>query len=136
MKLLATAHLSSFKTRSLNDQERDPIQRSRRIKFERQSAHMRALIAMPPRTFTHQMLRELPGRYVVHLTRISPGKEPLDEHDNLPGSLKHVVDGICDRLAIDDGNRFRIRFEYSQERGDWGVRFSVSIEQLEANHGP
>lgn len=134
MKLLATAHLGQFKTRSLNDQERDPFQRAKRVKFERQSAQMRALIAMPPRMFTREVLGQ-PGRFVVHLTRVAPG-QPLDEHDNLPASLKHVVDGICDRLGVDDGNKFRIRFEYSQERGDWGVRFTVSLEQLEANRGP
>ncbi len=132
MKLLGTGELS-IRTRSLNDQERDPIARHARIKSERERARMRALIAVPPRHWPSGALSKVP-RFVVALTRVSPATSKLlDEHDNLRGALKHVVDGICDHLGVDDGNTARIRFEYSQERGPWAVRFTVSAdEQLEA----
>ncbi len=128
MKLLGGKTILALRTRSLNDQERDPFQRGKRVKHERTQAYWAALIALPPRDFPHARLQE-PGRFVVHLVRIAPG-QPLDAHDNLPGSLKHVADSIAARLGVDDGNVARIRFTYDQERGDWGVRFTVSLEQL------
>jgi hypothetical protein len=64
----------------------------------------------------------------VCLCRLSAGL--LDEHDNLPASLKHCVDGIADALGIKDNDQ-RVRWEYSQakvKRGQFGVR--VTVEAL------
>lgn len=128
MKLLAEAEISHLRTESLNTPE-SPFVKTARVKHQRQSAHMRALIAMPPRAYPPGAFARMPGRFVVELTRIAPG-DPLDAHDNLPGSFKAVVDGICDHLQVDDGDRTRVRFEYRQQKGPWGVRFKVSLEDL------
>lgn len=46
----------------------------------------------------------------IELTRIGP--KPLDAHDNLPQSFKHVVDAVCSYIArgddFDDKDRRRI----------------------------
>lgn len=51
----------------------------------------------------------------IVLTRI--GKKRLDTGNN-PGSLKHVQDGICDALGIDDGD----------EANDWIYRQRIAKE--------
>jgi len=50
---------------------------------------------------------------VVTLTRISP--RMLDD-DNLRGALKHVRDGVADRLGIDDRDP-RVEWRYAQRKG-------------------
>lgn len=61
----------------------------------------------------------------VTLTRISPGK--MDRH-NLPGALKHVIDGIADAYGVDDGDD-RWQFVFDQKKGKaHGV--SVMIEEI------
>ena len=50
---------------------------------------------------------------VVTLTRISP--RALDD-DNLRGALKHVRDGVADRLGIDDRDP-RVEWRYAQRKG-------------------
>lgn len=128
MKLLCDADLACMRAESLNRPE-TPFVRARRVKDQRTRAQLRALIALPPRDYPVGAFLKMPGRFVVELTRIAPGK-PLDAHDNLPGSMKAIVDGICDRLGIDDGDTARIRFVYAQEKGPWCVRFKVSLEDL------
>jgi hypothetical protein len=65
---------------------------------------------------------------VVSFTRIGPRKLDMD---NLAGSFKHVQDGVCDALGIDDGDEARIRFRYGQERrhdrdsDKYGVRILI-----------
>jgi hypothetical protein len=86
--------------------------RSRRVKRERQTAHL-----ICPRH---------PLPCVVTLTRI--GTHVLDD-DNLAGVLKSVRDGVADRLAVNDGNVGQVRFVYRQEkckrRCDRGVRIRL-----------
>ena len=63
---------------------------------------------------------------VVTLTRVSPGT--LDEHDNLPSSQKHVVDGIASWLGIDDADK-RVKWKYAQQkckRGGFGVIVEIA----------
>lgn len=60
----------------------------------------------------------------ITFTRISPSAKQLDD-DNLRGSLKAVRDAVAKLLKVDDGDRARVRFDYHQERGPWGVRISV-----------
>lgn len=57
---------------------------------------------------------------VVLLRRVAPSNG-LDAHDNLPGSLKGVVDGIAEWLGIDDRDP-RVKWTYAQERGSWAVQ--------------
>ena len=60
----------------------------------------------------------------ILLTRIGRGRM---DADNLAGSGKHVQDGICDALGIDDGSE-RVRFSYAQEIGvRWGVRVEIEV---------
>lgn len=60
----------------------------------------------------------------VTLTRLSAGT--LDD-DAVPGAMKSIRDGICDKVGIPD-NDPRIRFVYAQERcnrGAFGVRVEI-----------
>lgn len=58
---------------------------------------------------------------VVRLTRVSPGT--LDD-DALPAALKHVRDGVADRLKVDDASPL-VRWEYAQAKGEAAVRVEV-----------
>lgn len=66
----------------------------------------------------------------VTLTRISP--RILDSHDNLPASLKYIVDAIAEYLvpgkatgrADDD---IRILWEYQQEKGVGSVKIHIEL---------
>ena len=65
---------------------------------------------------------------VVTVTRIST--RTLDPFDNLPGSLKSVVDGVCDALGVrDDASETRVRFVARQEKvkGLKGQRVRIEI---------
>jgi len=67
--------------------------------------------------------RKLPPFPVrVKLIRCSSGK--LDRH-NLPGALKHVIDGVADAYGVDDGDP-RWVFEFDQEKSKLvGVRVEI-----------
>lgn len=135
MKHLADAKLDGLKAiNPLNTREHH-FARARRAKQQRQAAYWCTVDAMRQLPAPGH----LPGRFVVILTRVHPQRaKPLDEHDALPASLKHVVDGICDRLGVDDGDKARVRFVYRQEVGPWAVLFTVALEQLRvaAGNGP
>jgi hypothetical protein len=73
--------------------------RHRRSKEQREAAHIRTLGMA-------KQLQLPPQPWRITLTRI--GKRRLDTGNN-PGSMKHVQDGLCDALKIDDGD----------ERHDW-----------------
>ncbi len=130
MKLLATAELLAFRTVNPLNLHELPFARAERAKRERNAGHMCSLSALPPRTWSPRTSG--PGRFVVRLTRVTPANgKLLDDHDALPASLKHIVDGICDRLGVDDGDRSKVRFEYApQERGPWAVRWTIHLEEL------
>lgn len=129
MKLLATAELTAFRTVNPLNLHELPYARAERAKLERNAAYWRTMFALPPRTWQPDRLE--PGRYVVQITRVTPATgKLLDDHDALPASVKHLVDGICDRLKVDDGDRSKVRFEYRQERGPWAVRWTIGLEEL------
>lgn len=68
--------------------------------------------------------RDVPGPCAVHLVRMAPGT--LDAHDNLPGSMKHIVDAIADIAGVDDGDP-RWTFTYGQEKSkQYGVKIKIS----------
>lgn len=61
---------------------------------------------------------------VVTLTRISPR---LLDDDNLRGALKHVRDGVADRLGIDDRDP-RVEWRYAQRKGaQKGVEVEMGV---------
>ena len=60
----------------------------------------------------------------IFLTRIAPGR--LDPHDNLPSSMKHVVDAIAAWIGVDDGDG-RLRWLYDQKKAPKGI-YAVRIE--------
>jgi hypothetical protein len=68
------------------------------------------------------------GPWRITLTRIAPSGG-LDEHDNLRGSFKATADELSQWLGVNDGGG-QVEWQYTQERGDWGVR--VRIESLAA----
>lgn len=69
----------------------------------------------------------------VTLTRVSP--RLLDSHDNLPASLKYIVDSIAEHLVpgkktgrADDDSR--ILWEYKQEKGVGSVKIQIEYESM------
>lgn len=51
----------------------------------------------------------------VTLTRV--GGKKLDRHDNLPRSMKAVVDAVSEWLNVDDGDESAVRWRYRQKPG-------------------
>ena len=97
--------------------------RSRRAKAQRAAA------CMAFRSYANG--RKVPLPAVIMLTRISPRK--FDDHDALPASLKHVVDGVCDAIGIDDGDP-QIGFAYRWERGK-PKEHAVMVRVIRAEEG-
>jgi hypothetical protein len=102
------AILPDLKLNSLNETFRGTTRKAR-------FAH--AAYVRDTRNKVEMMLRsqiktkpELP--VVVIVTRIAPGRG-LDEHDNLPGACKHVVDAIAKWLGVDDRDS-RVVWCYNQ----------------------
>ena len=71
-------------------------------------------------------LPEAPKRpCIVKLTRIGPTRG-LDPFDNLPSSLKGVVDEIANWLGVDDRKSDLVRYECAQRRGpQWMVEVEI-----------
>lgn len=85
--------------------------RARRAKRERQAAYL-----LTPR---------FPLPCVVTLTRV--GKRSMDG-DGATIAMKHVRDGIADRLGVDDADP-RVTWEYRQRTGDYAVE--VELKEIE-----
>ena len=68
--------------------------------------------------------------YRVLMTRIAPRQ--LDD-DNLASGFKATRDGIADAMGIDDGSP-RIRWDYSQERGEPHV-YAARVQIWEVRNG-
>jgi len=95
--------------------------KSRRVKAQRLGTHWALLSINKP---------QFPC--VVTMTRIAPagaaGFTGLDRHDNLPGSLKAVTDGVADWLGIRDDDK-RVEWRYAQEQGkEYAVRITVEAD--------
>jgi len=87
---------------------------AKRAKTERTMARLSAKAAnLPP----------FPVR--VSLCRVGPRR--ADRH-NLPGMLKHVIDGIADAYGVDDGDE-RWEFVFSQ-RIDKNHSVEITIEEI------
>lgn len=94
--------------------------RARRVEAERMAVRM-AIVG--------QYGAKLPERprkpCLVKLTRIGP-TNGLDPFDNLPSSLKGVVDEIANWLGVDDRKSDLVRYKCAQERGkQWLVRVEI-----------
>jgi hypothetical protein len=62
---------------------------------------------------------------LLTLTRL--GGRKLDPHDNLPSSMKYVLDTVCLFLGIEDNNPL-LRVEFDQEPGPAvGVRIKLEV---------
>lgn len=62
---------------------------------------------------------------LVTLTRVyaAPQGKKLDRWDNLPGSMKPVIDGLCDTIELDDADeRFEVKFVQVQ-----GPEYAVHV---------
>lgn len=119
MNLLGTGELVGLKARGLHKLEKDPILRNQRIRTERQRAHMRALITVPPKNFPRQALARVTKFHIV-LTRVAPVTQQLVEQE-LAASLEPVRLGVVDYI----GHEELTGFEFKQAQGPWGVRFSI-----------
>ena len=75
-------------------------------RYRRTKAHRKASFMVPKP-------RKLPC--IITLTRIAPRK--MDAHDNLRAGFKALVDGIAERIGVDDRDP-RIEWRYKQERGE------------------
>ncbi len=68
----------------------------------------------------------------IHLIRLAPNK--LDKHDNLPASLKYIVDACCAIITGDfrpgrGDNDERISFSYDQEESkNYGVKILFTFK--------
>ncbi|MFA7291879.1 MAG: hypothetical protein WC023_06480 [Rhodocyclaceae bacterium] len=100
-----------------------------RVAATRKALHRRTVQLM----FKGKERPTLPA--TVTLTRLSPGT--LDAHDNLPSSMKHIVDGLADWLDVDDADP-RVRWVYAQQksqRGKFGVIVEVAACGIASNAG-
>ena len=61
----------------------------------------------------------------VTLIRLAPSGPGLDPHDNLPSSMKHIVDELTDLLGLPNDRDPRVTWRYDQRRGPWGVEVRI-----------
>lgn len=101
--------IGDFKTRGGMNSREHHMARARRVKSER------AVVGWYLRSHATPTLP-----CVVTLTRIAPSSG-IDPFDNLPSSLKGVVDAIAEWIGIDDKDP-AVKYEAKQERGPWAVR--------------
>lgn len=65
---------------------------------------------------------------VVTITRIAPS-DGLDEHDNLPGSCKLVVDEIAAWMHLPSDRHELVTWSYAQERGPYAARITIEAKK-------
>lgn len=100
-----------IRAESLNKREHH-MAKARRVKSQREIArfHMKHVAKVAPPSLPLHLI----------LTRIAP--RPVDRWDNLPGSCKPVIDGLCEWLGIDDADPL-LTIEFKQEQAkDYRVR--------------
>jgi hypothetical protein len=112
-------------------------ERARRAKSQRMNAALgvsnpllRAGFVMrqrPAKPDAYRQPVELLCDVEVTFTRIAFGRG-LDPHDNLPASMKHVLDGVADALGIDDRDP-RVTWRFAQTNGprkQYWVRIDIT----------
>lgn len=100
--------------------------KAKRVKAERSATALAILVAGAKTTLRGYAPQV--SRIVVTLTRVSPRQ--LDSHDNLPSSMKGVVDALCDSMHIDDRDS-RFAVVYQQQRGavrQYAVLVEIAME--------
>jgi hypothetical protein len=88
---------------------------------QKRAKEQRGLIAMVCRSKLDTPL--IPCK--IRLTRIAPRKF---DQGNLPGSFKHVQDGVADWIGIDDRRDDLVKYEYAQTQGkprEYAVMVSI-----------
>ena len=65
-------------------------------------------------------------KFLVKIVRIGP--RPIDK-DGAIASTKYVQDTIAHVLGIDDGDDERVDWQYGREKGPYGVRIELRVEQ-------
>jgi hypothetical protein len=107
--------------------------RHRRVKMERGCVatalmlRWRGFMPGDPSEFRAAMGPALPK---ITITRCSPGPG-LDDHDNLRGACKAIVDELARWLGVDD-KVLSSRLTYAQLRAPWGVRVDLEVESAAA----
>ena len=111
-------------TTGLNAREH-PMARAKRVKSERDavSRALRKALGAP----RHRCSGVVTLPCVVVLTRVGP-RADLADSDGTSGGLKAVRDAVAAYLGVDDGSDW-LRWEYAQERGEWGVRVEFRAAQ-------
>lgn len=105
--------LVPIRTVSRANAEEHPMVRAKRVKRERD-----AVLLLWPRT-------PIPLPCTVYLSRIAPRRARRLDDDNLGTSVKAFRDEIARLLGVDDGDA-RVKWQYLQEVGAWGVRLLVA----------
>ncbi len=103
-----TVAIPGFRTSSGLNVREHFMARSRRVKLERKTVGWALRQVERP---------ELPC--LVTLTRVAPSAG-LDPFENLPSSLKGVVDAIAEWIGVDDKDPSVI-YRAEQKRGPWAV---------------
>jgi len=105
--------------------------RARRVKKEREATAVCIRLLLGRREDFSPRLGKLRGDLFtnISLTRVSPRGRLLDT-DNLSASMKSVRDEIAKQLGVSDAPG-SITWEYSQERGEWGVEVILWRKETE-----
>jgi hypothetical protein len=104
-----------MRTWSTNDQKRMHTQKLARITSEE-----RGIVGMLLRTKLERASCANVNRVELHRR----GPKLLDD-DNLRGSFKAVRDEIAAFLGTHDGPSSALKFEYSQDKGEYGIRITL-----------
>ncbi len=81
-------------------------------------------------TVWYSLLAATPVRCVppciVTMTRLYSGRGQAHDRDGLTAAFKHVRDTIAEWLKVDDAERFGVKWDCDQERGEMpGVRIEI-----------
>lgn len=124
MRLISSWIIPRLKIVSAGNSSQSHWQRGARNKVQKQNVKAYFLKERPQ--------IELPC--IIRLTRIAPRK--LDEHDNLPYSMKWIVDSLADCIfpgqragRADDSKE--IKWVYSQEKGnpkEYGLKVEIMVD--------
>ena len=96
--------------------------KARRVKLQREAVAV--MWQMQKQCNRIQVASFVDSGLTITLTRIAP--RALDSHDNLPRSMKAVVDQLASQLCIDDRCR-TIHWQYAQRKGK-AKEYAVEVD--------
>lgn len=74
--------------------------------------------------------------FPVHVKFTRYGPSAVDRH-NLPGMLKHLIDGVADFYGVDDGDpRWEFEFAPPAKAPYWGVRIDIESISCHSSAAP